>query len=384
MTRMRTIIAALAIVVPTGLLLSACSPQLRGSAPAVDVVAGHRVTIMTFNVENLFDNVDAPGKNDETYLAIEDKQDPAHIAVCEAIDVDYWREQCLYWDWSDRVLERKLAAVAAAILQVDGGRGADIVALQEVENYAILDRLRTEYLDDAGYGPPILLEGHDIRGIDVAFLSRLELAGEPALHRPEFPGVEQRRIDDTRGVLEATFVLPDGSLLTGYSVHFPAPFHPTAMREMAYDHLNEIRSRLPADRLVFAAGDFNTPAREVDGTDIFDRRVRPYWVVAHEAGCDDCPGTNYWATGDSWSFLDMILWSSPDDGAGWRLLPASVRLANEAPGQVRPDGTPWRFELPEGSGVSDHWPLVITIASPPGQSRGEHAMLPSAAARHGN
>jgi hypothetical protein len=41
----------------------------------------------------------------------------------------------------------------------------------------------------------------------------------------------------------------------------------------------------------------------------------------------------------------------------------SVRIANAAPGQRRPDGTPWRFEMPGGAGVSDHWPVVVTIES---------------------
>ena len=45
--------------------------------------------------------------------------------------------------------------------------------------------------------------------------------------------------------LEADFAMPDGSVLTGYSVHFPAPFHPTAMRESAYEHLNALRNALP-------------------------------------------------------------------------------------------------------------------------------------------
>jgi len=38
-----------------------------------------------------------------------------------------------------------------------------------------------------------------------------------------------------------------------------------------------------------------------------------------------------------------------------------VRIANAAPAQVRRDGTPWRFEMPGGAGVSDHWPVVVTI-----------------------
>jgi hypothetical protein len=62
----------------------------------------------------------------------------------------------------------------------------------------------------------------------------------------------------------------------------------------------------------------------------------------------------------------MILWSpAPDRGekATWKLRADSVRIANAAPGQKRPDGTPRRFEMPGGSGVSDHWPVVVGIES---------------------
>jgi endonuclease/exonuclease/phosphatase family metal-dependent hydrolase len=249
-------------------------------------------------------------------------------------------------------------------LQVEDGRGPDIVALQEVENIGILERLRTEYLGDAGYRPAILIEGDDLRGIDVAFLTRLELAGPPTLHRIDFTGVGEDRVYDTRGILEATFVRPDGSLLTGYSVHFPAPFHPTGMREAAYRALNALRAQLPPGRDAFAAGDFNTTAIEDREKNMLARFARPYWPVAHEAGCDGCKGTSYYAPRDDWSFLDMILWSPAVDSgenATWQLRADSVRIANAAAGQVRPDGTPWRFEMPAGSGVSDHWPLVVTI-----------------------
>ena len=39
-----------------------------------EVPAAHSVTIMTFNVENLFDNKDDPGKDDRDYLPIAQKQ----------------------------------------------------------------------------------------------------------------------------------------------------------------------------------------------------------------------------------------------------------------------------------------------------------------------
>jgi endonuclease/exonuclease/phosphatase family protein len=346
------------------LLLGACGKPAAENAPTVQAHPATAITIMTFNVENLFDNSDDPGKNDATFLPIEAKQSDAHRANCDRITVERWRRQCLDWDWSDQILERKLQAIAAAILQVDDGRGPDILALQEVENIAILERLRTGYLGDAGYLPAILLEGDDVRGIDVAFLARLPLAEEPQLHSFPTEGVDEKRRGDTRGILEATFRLPDGALLTGFAVHFPAPFHPTEMREAAYTQLNQLKNSLPAGRLAFAAGDFNTTSREDREQKMLQRFVRPSWIVLHDQGCPGCEGSQYYARDDSWSYLDMILWS-PANNSGenttWAIRAGSFAIANNGPGQVSIAHTPARFELPDGTGVSDHWPVLFSI-----------------------
>ena len=120
----------------------------------------------------------------------------------------------------------------------------------------------------------------------------------------------------------------------------------------------------PADRPAFAAGDFNTPGREVREQNMLGKHVRSGWTVAHELGCGDCKGTQYYRPDDSWSFIDMILWS-PGEKSGaqatWNIRNNSVYVAKQIPDQVLEDGTPSRFQLPEGTGVSDHWPLVLSI-----------------------
>ncbi len=326
------------------------------------VAPTHSVTIMTFNVENLFDNADDPGKDDKTYLPIEAKRSEAHQRACNDIEVERWRNDCLYLDWNDATVEHKLGVVADAIRQVDGGRGADILVLQEVENVAILERL-VERLPDSGYLAPILIEGDDRRGIDVAFLSRLPLVSEP-VHRVASFDAFRDRAGDTREVLEASFELPDGSVLTGFSVHFPAPFHPTGMREIAYRHLAELRQALPDDHHAFAAGDFNTTSTEDADEEMLSRFVRPYWQVAHEFGCEACLGSYYYRRDDNWSYLDMILFS-PARGAEttWRIRADSAWIANRTEAQVSLSGTPLRFDAAAHRGVSDHWPVVVTLES---------------------
>lgn len=348
-------------VLPAALALSACSGEPAQDAEPDEDAAfeAQLVSIMAFNVENLFDEFDDPGKNDSTYRPLAAKTDPGHIDACNAIEVERWRNDCLYLDWSADAVDFKLGQLAATIRQYNEGFGPDVIAFQEVENAGILNRLSHEYLGDAGYGDAILIEGSDVRGIDVAFLSRLPLVDGPVLHpldMSEFPD----RAGDTRGVLEATFELPDGGRLTGFSVHFPAPFHPIEMRWIAYEHLNALRERLPGDSHVFAAGDFNTPRREMEGTTIMDDAVRPFWTVAHEKGCDGCKGTSYWARGETWSFLDMILYSPARNSASeWRL--GSVEVLDGYADQLRDDGTPKRFDPERREGVSDHLPILMTL-----------------------
>ncbi len=340
------------------------------AAPGETRQATPAVTLMTFNVENLFDTRDDPGKDDATYLPLALKASDEHRAACAKVSNPRWRDECLHWDWNEAIVARKLAVVGDAILQIGNGRGPDIVALQEVENLAILERLVAERLTGRGY-TPVLIEGDDERGIDVAFLTRLPLAAPAVLHRIEFEGVDRASEADTRGILEATFRLPDGSLLTGFAVHFPAPFHPTSMRRDAYRALNALAAALPDDRPAFAAGDFNTTSEEDREKHLLARFVRPVWTVAHETGCGACKGTSYYPPTDSWSFLDMLLWRPAVERGGgttWRLRPGSVAIANRTPAQVTPDGTPARFTLPAGTGVSDHWPLVAVI-EPVGKQR---------------
>ncbi len=333
-------------------LLAACATR--------DSLPDAGLSIMTFNVQNLFDTVDDPGKDDKAYLPLEQKQSTAHRDACQAIEVESWRAECLELDWDEALLAHKLRALADTIRQVDGGPA--IIVFQEVEHAALLDRLRTGYLADLGYGPAILVEGSDLRGIDVGFLSKLPLAAEPVLHPLTFPGHPDRE-GDTRGVLEATFQQPDGSLLTGFAVHFPAPFHPTAMREQAYARLNALRAALPADRPAFAAGDFNTTRTEDRDTGILERYVRPHWAIVHETECrGDCRGTYYYALDDNWSFLDMILFAPGRRKDATAVLRAeSVRVANAVPAQRTTANTPAAFEPATATGVSDHWPLLLLL-----------------------
>ena len=65
-------------------------------APAVaEADAAPAVTIMAFNVQNLFDNVDDPDKDDKAYLPLAAKQNDAHREACAQIPVPSSRSRLL-------------------------------------------------------------------------------------------------------------------------------------------------------------------------------------------------------------------------------------------------------------------------------------------------
>ena len=66
------------------------------------------------------------------------------------------------------------------------------------------------------------MERKDRRGIDVAFLSRNEVR-DPRHHEIEFSADVAARVGDTRPILEATFVLDDGSLRRGRALPSALP-----------------------------------------------------------------------------------------------------------------------------------------------------------------
>jgi hypothetical protein len=96
---------------------------------------------------------------------------------------------------------------------------------------------------------------------------------------------------------------------------------------------------------------------------MFDRYVRPYWILSNDL-CKSCPGTAFHSRDNTWSFLDMILFSpTRGEKTTWQVRADSVRLANRNPAQVSDSGAPQRYHSAEQVGVSDHWPIVLVLES---------------------
>jgi endonuclease/exonuclease/phosphatase family metal-dependent hydrolase len=112
------------------------------------------LTLATFNVENFFDEQDDPHHSDDV------------PTVSQVND--------------------KITKLGAALRQLK----ADVLALQEVENRPLLEKLNEQELSSLGYDQVRLIEGNDIRGIDVALLSRFPVIEAKSHVNDHFLGVD--------------------------------------------------------------------------------------------------------------------------------------------------------------------------------------------------
>ena len=306
-------------------------------------------SVMTLNVNNLFDELDDPKKDDKAYLPIELKQTNKHINSCNRVPVNSWKNECLYLDWDTETKDAKLKNLARDILLYDE-TGPDILALQEVENINILEQLY-RLLEPYGYIDLELLESKDYRGIDTAIISKFEII-DSTLHYIKFSGEFEDK--DTRPILDSTILINDKKIKV-YNVHFPAGYHDVSMR---IDSLNKLKKLLKMHNMpTVALGDFNVNTEEDSELFIY-KDQEDLWDVAHSIGCADCKGTYYYSYGKSWSFLDTIFVSKQRNIS---YDTDSIRLHITEHNAYKDSGKPIRFNAKSKTGVSDHLPMVARI-----------------------
>jgi len=336
-----------------------------------------RVTLMSYNVENLFDTVDNPARDgDNTYLPLSQKGTAEHKALCERTsDTDAHKQECLTLDWSEDVLGKKIENLATVIGRFEG-RGPDILVLQETENQGVVQRLRGALPDGASYQTAINLDDSPGRGINVAILSRLPLdpVNPPVSAVITFPSevvhTDGSPCGDTRNLTSFTLLLPDGAPLTVFALHMPSGGEAHPCRAFVATQLARAVEALPPSRMVAAAGDTNLNCGDDDQTTI-KNVVRTALFVPDELnkGCR-APGSSFFPP-QGWSFLDLImvnraLLSNDQGGATWFADFGSFRTAITAPEvQVQVDNrnrvSPRRFKPTDRTGTSDHWPVAIDL-----------------------
>ena len=191
----------------------------------VSASTGH-FRIASYNVKNLFDNIDDPDTADEGT--------PAKPAV-------------------------ELKALAAVIDSSE----ADVLSLQEVENIEVLTEFRDKYGLAEEYPHLLLVEGNDRRGIDVAMMSKFPITNVKS-HKDEvfeIPGQEPRGF--LRDLLQADIEIPQYGPVRFFSAHLSSKIggeRAEAMREAeskaARAIIKEEVKDFPGQKYV-VMGDFN-------------------------------------------------------------------------------------------------------------------------------
>jgi endonuclease/exonuclease/phosphatase family metal-dependent hydrolase len=336
-------------------------------------------SVMTYNMENMFDNVHNEGVEDYSYLPLSVKQTSKEVqAYCLAMSSQFYREKCLKEDWNDKVVGQKLKNVAEVVRGAVPG-GADVLIVQEVENKNILTQLVEQELYDLGYKQIHVTSGPDPRGINVAVISRFPLVEAPKFHAIDlsdaYPGKEPKL---TRGIIEVTLKV-GGKAVTFMSNHWPSQNNPHITRVMAAKVM--IKAVKESKYPVISAGDFNTTDKDSPHA-INEQLLNPKAEFGFEAIEDTASllneggkpglrqGTHFYK--GEWSLLDRFfvaknhLCSSTKDKNCLVADLTSYKIYKHA-SMVRDEnyrgrtfsGIPFHYEPASGEGASDHLPVVV-------------------------
>lgn len=322
----------------------------------------HEFSVMSFNVENLFDATHDKDREDYAYLPLSEKRTPEVQQFCATIRNKNFRDECENLDWDERMIQIKLRNIGQVIRFVDQGQGPDNILLVEVENESILNRLVKDQLENLGYQTVVLIEGPDLRGIDPAFISKFPLISKK-LHIIPYADPDPERLKGakrSRGILEVVVRVPNGKSLTFLVGHFPSQSNPTEWRAQAIQHAKKLMAQYQKEgRAVIFGGDLNIIDSEESTYGYFRNEMSQVGDVSHLVGCkENCPGSHNYR--GEWSHLDVLVFSKNLKDLGMQLLPESIQIVR-APIHVRRNGTPWRFSTEKKEGVSDHFPIYSRI-----------------------
>lgn len=328
-----------------------------------DVSKSQEFSVMTFNVENLFDLEHDKGTEDYTYLPLKKKKTFKEAQqFCNDMRAGFYKTQCQDLDWNKTVLNAKLSWIEKTIKYVEKGQGPDNILFAEVENEKVLKQLVQKNLKGLGYKTVVLIEGPDLRGIDPAFISKFPMVGKPQLHIIPFTDSDPealKRAQRSRGILEVTVKAPNSNHVTFLAAHFPSQSNPTQWREQAVRFANDLIKKYQAEgRTVILGGDLNIIATEEAKHSYFKNILSETTDVSHLVGCKQCSGSHNYR--GEWSFLDVLAFSKNLKSLGFELIPESI-LVVKSPFNVDDNGLPMRFDEKTLHGVTDHLPVYARV-----------------------
>ena len=339
------------------LLLGSCFFFVPGCTPR----EAEELTVLSWNVENLFDDVD----NGTEY-----------------------REYKPGDDWTARDYHQRMILLSRVIEEAVPG-GPDIILLQEVENQNVLDTWNNRYLKNLGYQAALAAPSPGAATIGI--LSRFPVT-EYRLHRTEREGYTLGR-----PIAETVIQAPGGDLRL-FNNHWKSKSggadETEPLRQASAEALKRRISELsPGEGPLILGGDFNEAPDEYllrgalrptalmvpQGTRGFSEdQLRLCLVIApmtEYPPAQDAPGNlegpldffTPWPLMEGGSYHYNGIWERIDnfflsgdlmDGEGWEW--KASRVIRES-WMLTDRGTPRGWNREAGTGYSDHLPLLLTL-----------------------
>ncbi|MBN1647498.1 MAG: endonuclease/exonuclease/phosphatase family protein [Spirochaetales bacterium] len=286
------------------------------------VPSDDELVIMTWNVQNLFDDV-AQGSEYSEY-------DPDS------------------GEWNSGLYHLKLAAVADVIKSTEA-RDPDLVLLQEVENAGVIEDLLDMYLVNRGYSV-YDLSSEEYGAVHTAFLSRYPVT-EIRAH-----SVWGTDLTEQRFIMEYRCTIGKEPVVI-FNNHWKSKAGSDSgedeRRAAACVLDNRATSALHEHRLVLAGGDFNCAITDGeffqeddgDGTRLLSAFT---WLQPEN-------GKGSYAYNGQWEAIDMILVPSGQCPTVCCMEYFSGEFIRNS------SGYPAAFNAASGQGYSDHLPLIAVL-----------------------
>lgn len=219
-------------------------------------------SIMSYNVENLFDTIHDEGKEDYEMLPFQLKKTiylEEVQRVCAKYNVNKVEtirtKECLVSDWNYHIYIQKIKNLVSVIVSYNsnshGMKGADIVILPEIENL----RVMKDFLSESkkyGYKYAEILEDRDQRGIDVGILSKFPIV-EKKLIRP----IDAVSSDAIKRGLYQYDVMIDNYRIAVIGNHWPSLNNDLSKRKLMAAFFISTIDKMPNKSMVVSIGDFN-------------------------------------------------------------------------------------------------------------------------------
>lgn len=356
-------------------------------------VSDNEIKIMAYNAENFFDAVHDEDHTDWTYLP---KDSPLKELHCKEMGEPSYVEECFKTDWTDVIVGAKVEQLAKVV--ETQGVTPDILALEEVENAAVVGRLA----ERLGYKKLVITTGSDSRGINNAVVYK-----EDKLTFLDYQQVVISKKLDTRNILAVYFKTKTANpeIVAIYVNHWPSKHNPQEQRvlaaEVLKDTVDQDRARFVKSGMelhTIAVGDFNTLMKDRPpnpfGSVLLNTKWRGHLVSVNDAFdalkiekdsalcslVQNMPQGTYYFRQEVQSLDYFFVGQSLIDGQGTDVQLDSFRIVagrfasnlqdqkvvhNDGTTGVRKILTPRRFEFesmaPVAVGASDHFPIVIRL-----------------------